>query len=679
MLLPRGMSMSTDIRVALIYQQVDASEALRLALVNAGIHIEVDCRAERLDERTLAGSEVDAIVVNLDAELDEMFDRVAEILDTATQPVLYNDPAASSDLSGWDRARWLRHLSVKLKGRGELTPPPPPGAEAIPTPTPRPAAQVPASPAAPVSPDIPGVTAVVNAHPAEEEPVAAAETVQPEEREAGDDVLADLDQLFATPDLAGTGDAAVPAALIVGDADESLLVDIDALFNDSASADAEGGSAMAAGGFGDELGLGLDFESVSGEHGVVPAGDGAPVGGGGQDADLLALDALFEGVDAEPSPELQAAPPSQQQDVEISGDDLALLSMDWSLDSFEESKDQVVGASVDGAVGGAPEGASARTPERSLPEHLQAALSLADLKLVDIGEEAAAEAPDASPPESHPVANTGDALEPLDLGVVDFGADIGLDLDLGEADAALSAAPVRLEQIDLGAELGALSGDSLGASSDLGIDLDDLDALFEPVPVPAPAGLALPDLDRVIVLGASIGGPEGIKAFLARLPASVPAAFVIGQHMGAEFLSMMASQLDAACPLAVRYPQSGERLRHGEVLVAPANERLTIDAEGCVRLSAGASESPYNPSIDQLVRDAVDRFGSRTSLILFSGMGTDALEGGRYLVQHGGQVWAQSPSTCVIASMIEAARAQGLVQFEGSPVELADHLMQSLS
>ena len=65
-------------------------------------------------------------------------------------------------------------------------------------------------------------------------------------------------------------------------------------------------------------------------------------------------------------------------------------------------------------------------------------------------------------------------------------------------------------------------------------------------------------------------------------------------------------------------------------------------------------------------------------MILFSGMGTDAVEGGRYLSDHGGQVWAQDRGSCVIASMIDAAKAQGIVKFEGTPAQLAERVLEVL-
>lgn len=247
----------------------------------------------------------------------------------------------------------------------------------------------------------------------------------------------------------------------------------------------------------------------------------------------------------------------------------------------------------------------------------------------------------------------------------------------GASALADNADALAIADIDFDFDLGgAPPAPGVGSVPSGGGGLDDLDALFEPVATASVPALALADLGRVFVLGASIGGPEAIKAFLAHLPANVQAAFIVAQHMGSEFLEMMAAQLDAATPLSVRFPKAGERLRHGEVVVAPANEQMTLDDHGYLRMSASASNSPYNPSIDQLVRDAADRFGDHATLILFSGMGTDAIEGGRYLTARGGQVWAQDRGSCVIATMIDSAKQRGLLRFEGSPAQLAERVLE---
>jgi chemosensory pili system protein ChpB (putative protein-glutamate methylesterase) len=189
---------------------------------------------------------------------------------------------------------------------------------------------------------------------------------------------------------------------------------------------------------------------------------------------------------------------------------------------------------------------------------------------------------------------------------------------------------------------------------------------------------AVKPIRRVFVLGASIGGPEAVREFLSALPARFPALFVLAQHMGAEFLELMAAQLAKATPLTVRAPGHGERVAHGEVLVVPTTHRMLIDDSGVVQLAHLPEASPYTPSIDLIVRDVADRFGAQATLIIFSGMAHDAIEGAKHLAAKGGQVWVQDPDTCVISSMVDGARDAGVVSFTGSPAELAKQTVAAI-
>jgi chemosensory pili system protein ChpB (putative protein-glutamate methylesterase) len=183
-------------------------------------------------------------------------------------------------------------------------------------------------------------------------------------------------------------------------------------------------------------------------------------------------------------------------------------------------------------------------------------------------------------------------------------------------------------------------------------------------------------IERVWVLGASIGGPEAVREFLGALPARFPALFVLVQHMGEEFVELMASQLAKATALTVRSPSHGERVGNGEIVVVPTTHRLQVDAEGVVVLTRMIETLPYSPSIDQVLRDVADKFGSKSRAIVFSGMAHDAIEGSIYLAGKGGIVWAQDPKTCVVSSMVDGAREAGVVSFIGSPRQLAEKILQ---
>ena len=183
---------------------------------------------------------------------------------------------------------------------------------------------------------------------------------------------------------------------------------------------------------------------------------------------------------------------------------------------------------------------------------------------------------------------------------------------------------------------------------------------------------AASNLRRVIVLGASIGGPEAVREFLGALPAQFPALFVLAQHMGDEFLELMSLQLAKAVKLTVRTPTHGERVGHGEIIIVPTKQRMQIDSEGVITLSPLLERTPYSPSIDQVMRDVADEFGARAGAIVFSGMAQDAIEGSKYMKARGGSVWAQDPDSCTISTMVESVRQTGTVAFLGTPAQLAE-------
>jgi chemotaxis response regulator CheB len=179
---------------------------------------------------------------------------------------------------------------------------------------------------------------------------------------------------------------------------------------------------------------------------------------------------------------------------------------------------------------------------------------------------------------------------------------------------------------------------------------------------------------NVWVIGASIGGPQMVKRFLAGIKADMPVAFVLAQHIGSNFVSLLAKQLDQVTHLKVLPATEGHLLRHNEVVVAPTTERVTIDAEGYIRLKPMEFKSIYTPSIDTVMTDISIRYGSRTSTIVFSGMGNDGVRGAQLIASRGGKVWAQDSGSCVVSSMPDSTRRAGIVGFSGEPELLAEHI-----
>lgn len=546
-----------SVAVALLSETPERGAHLREALLSLGAPVVYETSTHELDRSALERSHANVVVVNLDSRFDPPLDDLDGLLADTRYRVVFNDSEVSSALSGWDQARWARHLAAKVLGEADFDPPRPADAQAVPAPWKEASAETATSqtsieagafPAHEVAPQSDGPSAA--ADEVDGLALGEAEFVVEEGEPHWDD---DLEALLLEPfDLEEVGAPAKTSAT-AAETPASAAVRPD---------EGEDGSAEAidldAAAFGD-----FDVQAFAIDETLTAVFDETPV---------------EAAVDAEAAP---AAPPH------------------WSLeDEFEAGEADVSNASGDAAAFGI--------------ETLSAAEYLAPQGTED-------DAPETVVPQASRV------------------------LELIPMEEAVAPAPVESEPHE---------------------------AWLDPDAVVVPAKVR-----RVWVLGASIGGPESVRQFLAELPRDFPALFLLVQHLGNEFVDLMARQLAKATALTVRMPTHGERIGHGEVAVVPATHRLQVDPEGVVVLERDTARGEYSPSIDRVLRDVADRFGPAAGAIIFSGMSNDAVDGCRYLAEKGGRIYAQDPETCVVSAMVDGVRETGVVGFVGSPVELAEQLL----
>ena len=180
---------------------------------------------------------------------------------------------------------------------------------------------------------------------------------------------------------------------------------------------------------------------------------------------------------------------------------------------------------------------------------------------------------------------------------------------------------------------------------------------------------------NVWVLGASLGGPDALKHFLSEIPGALPVAFIVAQHLGENFVTLLAEQLNRYTEFSVTVPKEGHVIRHHEVLVTPTDKRLMINPIGAVELKELTSKTNYTPSIDDAISDVTSRYKGDAGAIIFSGMCDDGVEGCKILSAKGGQVWVQAPESCVISAMPESVSKNVAVNYSGTPTLLAKHLV----
>ena len=195
-------------------------------------------------------------------------------------------------------------------------------------------------------------------------------------------------------------------------------------------------------------------------------------------------------------------------------------------------------------------------------------------------------------------------------------------------------------------------------------------ATSTPVTVQKPESAAV----NFWLLGASLGGPQAVRQFLASIKEDLPVAFILAQHIGANHISLLAEQLDRVTPFKVLPGRTGHLLRHHEVVLAPSDKTINITDDGYLSLSPAPENSIYSPNIDNAMTTVAKHYGHMAGAIIFSGMGDDGARGCIDIAEHGGVVWAQDVDSCVISSMPDQARKTNTVTYSANPQKLADQL-----
>lgn len=285
----------------------------------------------------------------------------------------------------------------------------------------------------------------------------------------------------------------------------------------------------------------------------------------------------------------------------------------------------------------------------------------------------------------------GVSSDDIDVLLVNLDQDSNFELDRLEALIERSAVPILFN------EGGITSGSSwsrklfaklasLAQSQSTPVkaaSLRQVDTVAETLPAETP-GHARPALrvinneidseataETVWVLGSSLGGPQALKLFLSRLPANLPVGFVIAQHIGKTFVPLLAKQLGRTTGLHVMPAVAGRNLRAHEVILVPIDVRFALTEQGVVELRDEPTRGPYKPCIDEVMEEVARCYGERSGAIVLSGMGEDGALGAVAINAAGGQVWAQDADSCVSSGMPDATRRRGVVEFSGTPDELA--------
>jgi two-component system, chemotaxis family, protein-glutamate methylesterase/glutaminase len=173
------------------------------------------------------------------------------------------------------------------------------------------------------------------------------------------------------------------------------------------------------------------------------------------------------------------------------------------------------------------------------------------------------------------------------------------------------------------------------------------------------------DINKIIAIGSSTGGPRALQDVISKLPGDIPASILIVQHMPPGFTDSLAKRLNGMSELTVKEAEQDEIVRAGYAYIAPGDYHMRVEKlrdSIKIKLSQDIAVGGHRPAINVLM-DSLSATGLTNIIaVIMTGMGADGSEGIKKIkLNNKGHIIAQDEESCVVYGMPKVAIQTGLV------------------
>ena len=209
-----------------------------------------------------------------------------------------------------------------------------------------------------------------------------------------------------------------------------------------------------------------------------------------------------------------------------------------------------------------------------------------------------------------------------------------------------------------------------------------------------PAKYKAVETGRIIVIGASTGGPQTLVAILSSLPPDFSPPIIIVQHMPSmEFTESLAKHIKRVCKLTAKVAEDNEIIARKNVYLVPGGYSMTLQAiprqsSGLPSVAGQTTEvvmhlvkdklDDLTPSIDTTMRSIAGIFNGNAIGVVLTGMGRDGAEGMEAIKKSGGRTLVQDESS-LIFGMPKAVIDRGCADSVLPADKIADKIAELVS
>jgi len=192
------------------------------------------------------------------------------------------------------------------------------------------------------------------------------------------------------------------------------------------------------------------------------------------------------------------------------------------------------------------------------------------------------------------------------------------------------------------------------------------------------------NIEKVVIIGVSTGGPKTLMDILPLLPPDFPAPVVVIQHMPAGFTAPFAQRLNQYCQLQVKEAANGDVLEQGVIYVGRGGyhlkaSRYQVDKGVKLFLSREPKDLLFMPSVNVTMESFCKVLGpERLVAVLLTGLGDDGADMMVQIRRGGGVTIAESEETAVVWGMPREAHLRGGAQHLVPSYQVAGRITEAL-
>jgi len=175
------------------------------------------------------------------------------------------------------------------------------------------------------------------------------------------------------------------------------------------------------------------------------------------------------------------------------------------------------------------------------------------------------------------------------------------------------------------------------------------------------------DIEKLILIGSSTGGPGLIEQICSSLPANYKHTVCIVQHMPEKFTEAFAQRLDRACALPVFETKQNMEVLPGHVYLARGGVHMNfakkVSGKIVIREDTKKGDNFFQPSVNEMILSAAKLFDGKQMVgVILTGIGDDGADAMVKIRKMGAYTLGESEESATVYGMPKEAYDRGGVQ-----------------